>query len=183
MATKNKYKEITSSSPLLFSSLSPLPSPSLPSPLSQEAIAMPPKFRKVGLVDDPSADARRTLLEESDEEIFDFRETNQPNARTKSKSDGSHADPALQRARREVDEAVDIMRQNIGKVLDRGGRLDDLEDKSEVLMQGAFAFQRGSRRLTRELWWKRTRARIIIGLIITAVLGLIILVFVLKSKH
>lgn len=34
------------------------------------------------------------------------------------------------RAQREVDDVVDIMRKNVGKVLERGERIEDIEDKS-----------------------------------------------------
>ncbi|EGD80461.1 hypothetical protein PTSG_11105 [Salpingoeca rosetta] len=144
---------------------------------------MPPKFRRVGMVDDPNEAARRSLLDDdSDEDIFDIHDHTRGASSRRGAQPAGHDDTALRTAQREVDEAVDVMKQNIGKVLERGGKLDDLEDKSEVLMQGSFAFQRGSRRLTRELWWKRTRARIIIGLIVAAILAIIILVFVLKKK-
>ncbi len=31
---------------------------------------------------------------------------------------------------KEVDSVIDVMRDNVGKVLDRGNKIEDLEDKS-----------------------------------------------------
>jgi hypothetical protein len=40
-------------------------------------------------------------------------------------------------AKKQVDDVMDIMRDNLGKVLDRDDKLASLEDKSETLMVGA----------------------------------------------
>jgi hypothetical protein len=45
-------------------------------------------------------------------------------------------------ARRQVDEVVDIMRDNMEKVLERDEKIGDLQDKSEDLLTGADKFQR-----------------------------------------
>jgi hypothetical protein len=45
-------------------------------------------------------------------------------------------------ARRQVDEVVDIMRDNMEKVLERDAKIGDLQDKSEDLLTGADKFQR-----------------------------------------
>ena len=41
--------------------------------------------------------------------------------------------PAVYRLQSQVHEVVDVMKDNIGKVMDRGDRLDDLHDKSGSL--------------------------------------------------
>ena len=45
-------------------------------------------------------------------------------------SDHDEGDDKLARTQAEVDGLVGIMRDNVGKVLDRSAKLDDLEDKS-----------------------------------------------------
>jgi hypothetical protein len=45
-------------------------------------------------------------------------------------SAGRRSDPSLDRARAQVGEVMDVMRDNFTKVLDRGDKLGDLEDKS-----------------------------------------------------
>ena len=45
-------------------------------------------------------------------------------------------------AQREVDSVVDIMRDNMGKVLDRSAKLDDLEDKSGMKTLVMHSYQK-----------------------------------------
>lgn len=59
-------------------------------------------------------------------------------------NNGGGGDDQLKRAQEQVNDVVGIMRDNIEKVLDRGDKLGDLEDKSENLMEGAQAFRRGT---------------------------------------
>eukprot|EP01147_Barroeca_monosierra_P002643 gene2643-5545_t len=125
---------------------------------------MPPKFARA--LGKDYHNNRRWLLEEDDLDIENDADGNITRHDTTR--------PEKTSVRKEVDEAVDVMRKNIGKVLDRGGKLDDLEDKSDELMRGAYAFQRDSRKLTRQLWWKRTKARIIFGLIALGIIVVII---------
>eukprot|EP00035_Acanthoeca_spectabilis_P004735 m.106520 g.106520 ORF g.106520 m.106520 type:complete len:76 (-) comp12704_c0_seq7:1273-1500(-) len=65
------------------------------------------------------------------------------------------------------------MRTNMGKVLDRSAKLDDLEDKSEKLSDGAVAFKRKSRRMTWLMWWQNMRWKIVIALVVLAILLII----------
>lgn len=38
----------------------------------------------------------------------------------------------------QVDEVIDVMQENITKVIERGERLDDLQDKSGVMLNAAL---------------------------------------------
>ena len=68
------------------------------------------------------------------------------------RGDGNNGSDQLKRAQEQVEDVVGIMRDNIGKVLDRGDKLGDLEDKSENLMEGAQAFRRGAKKLSWNTW-------------------------------
>merc|ERR1719272_2933729 len=54
----------------------------------------------------------------------------------------------------------------MGKVLDRSTKLDDLEDKSEILAEGAMQFRRGTKKLTWTMWVQSVRWKIFIGLLV-----------------
>jgi vesicle-associated membrane protein 7 len=58
------------------------------------------------------------------------------------------------RVQDEIDEAADLMRSNIEKVVDRGEHLELLVDKSEGFSANARAFQRQSSSLKNAMWWK-----------------------------
>ncbi|KAB0377573.1 hypothetical protein FD755_012017, partial [Muntiacus reevesi] len=54
----------------------------------------------------------------------------------------------------QVDEVIDVMQENITKVIERGERLDELQDKSESLSDNATAFSNRSKQLRRQMWWR-----------------------------
>ena len=49
------------------------------------------------------------------------------------------------------------MRDNMEKVLERDAKLDDLNDKSEALSDGAFRFQKTSKKLKQAMCWQNYR--------------------------
>ncbi|KAI8969662.1 synaptobrevin-domain-containing protein [Pilobolus umbonatus] len=74
----------------------------------------------------------------------------------------------------QVDEVVNIMQGNIDKVLQRGERLDDLRGKTEDLEATAKHFRRGANQVRKRMWWKDLKWKIIIGVTILVILGIII---------
>uniref|UniRef100_U3I8Y3 Vesicle associated membrane protein 4 n=1 Tax=Anas platyrhynchos platyrhynchos TaxID=8840 RepID=U3I8Y3_ANAPP len=115
---------------------------------------MPPKFKR-HLHDDELTGSvrseRRNLLEEdSDEEEDFFFVQNQ------------------------VDEVIDVMQENITKVIERGERLDDLQDKSESLSDNATAFSNRAKQLRRQMWWRGCKMKAIIALVVVVLLLVII---------
>ena len=48
----------------------------------------------------------------------------------------------LEAARRQVDEVQNIMKQNVDKVLERDGKLSQLEDRADRLQEGTEQFHR-----------------------------------------
>ncbi|CAJ0943075.1 unnamed protein product [Ranitomeya imitator] len=57
----------------------------------------------------------------------------------------------------QVDEVIDVMQENITKVIERGERLDELQDKSESLSDNATAFSSRARQLRRQMWWRECK--------------------------
>ncbi|XP_060132565.1 vesicle-associated membrane protein 4 isoform X2 [Zootoca vivipara] len=66
------------------------------------------------------------------------------------------------------------MQENITKVIERGERLDDLQDKSESLSDNATAFSSRSKQLRRQMWWRGCKMKVIVALVAVAVLLVII---------
>ncbi|MEE6522743.1 hypothetical protein FKM82_021368, partial [Ascaphus truei] len=52
------------------------------------------------------------------------------------------------------------MQENITKVIERGERLDELQDKSESLSDNATAFSSRSRQLRRQMWWRECKVSV-----------------------
>ncbi|KAJ3828627.1 synaptobrevin-domain-containing protein [Lentinula raphanica] len=93
-------------------------------------------------------------------------------------SHGGNAKTAAIQA--QIDDTVEIMRDNISKVAERGERLDSLQDKTDNLAVSAQGFRRGANRVRKNMWWKDMKMRIIIGLAI-AVIIVIIVVSIVKA--
>ncbi|KAK5175265.1 Vesicle membrane receptor protein (v-SNARE) [Saxophila tyrrhenica] len=81
----------------------------------------------------------------------------------------SYFKPALmEETHKEIDSAVDQMRNNITQVGARGERLDHLQDKTNNLADSANGFRRGANRVRKQMWWKDMKMRmcIIVGIIV-----------------
>ncbi|XP_072367652.1 vesicle-associated membrane protein 4 isoform X2 [Scyliorhinus torazame] len=123
---------------------------------------MPPKFKRHLNDDDVTGSIRserRNLLEDdSDEEEDFFLVQNQ------------------------VDEVIDVMQENITRVIERGERLDELQDKSESLSDNATVFSNRAKQLRRQMWWKECKMKVIISVVVVIVLLVIIIPVILKNR-
>lgn len=80
---------------------------------------------------------------------------------------------ANDRLRQQIDDTVNVMRQNIQRTEQRQGNIDQLGDATHRLQGSAHDFQRGTNRVRKQFWWKNLRMMGWIGLgaaIIVAIL-------------
>ncbi|KAF8273530.1 synaptobrevin [Lactarius quietus] len=82
----------------------------------------------------------------------------------------------------QIDDTVNIMRDNITKVTDRGERLDSLQDKTDNLAVSAQGFRRNANRVRKNMWWKDMKMRIIIGIAILVIIAIIVVSIVKATK-
>ncbi|KAL9627361.1 MAG: hypothetical protein Q9204_006621, partial [Flavoplaca sp. TL-2023a] len=85
--------------------------------------------------------------------------------------DGADRTAALQA---QIDDTVNVMRQNIQRTEERGGRLDNVEAQTEGLKNSAERFKRGANRVRKDFWWKNVRMWVLIILGIAVVIALIV---------
>uniref|UniRef100_A0A3Q2Y8S3 Vesicle-associated membrane protein 4 n=1 Tax=Hippocampus comes TaxID=109280 RepID=A0A3Q2Y8S3_HIPCM len=115
---------------------------------------MPPKFKR-HLNDDEVTGSvrseRRNLLEEDSDEEEDFFLRGPTGPRLGGQND------KLKHVQSQVDEVIDVMQENISKVIERGERLDDLQDKSESLSDNASAFSSRAKQLHRRMMWRNMK--------------------------
>lgn len=57
----------------------------------------------------------------------------------------------------QIDDTVNVMRQNIQRTEQRQGHVDELDDRTKRLNISAEQFQRGTNRVRKQLWWKNLR--------------------------
>ncbi|KAJ3628702.1 hypothetical protein Zmor_003947 [Zophobas morio] len=93
------------------------------------------------------------------------------------------SDQRIQDTQRQVDEVVDIMRQNVSQVIERDEKLTNIDDKSEALVSGANRFQKTSTQVKRRLWWKNVWwTMAIVGVILLIVLIILLIAQPWKKK-
>nr|XP_009937599.1 PREDICTED: vesicle-associated membrane protein 4 [Opisthocomus hoazin] len=117
---------------------------------------------------------QRNLLEEDSDEEEDFFLRGPSGPRFGPRND------KIRHVQNQVDEVIDVMQENITKVIERGERLDDLQDKSESLSDNATAFSNRAKQLRRQMWWRGCKMKAIIALVAVVLLLVIIVPIVLK---
>lgn len=75
-----------------------------------------------------------------------------------------------------VDAVKATMTENIGRMLDRGEKLELLTDKTENLMSEADRFQKTGKQLRRQFWWQNMKMKLII---VAAVVLLAVVIFLM----
>ncbi|KAI0029509.1 synaptobrevin-domain-containing protein [Vararia minispora EC-137] len=79
----------------------------------------------------------------------------------------------------QIDDTVNIMRDNITKVVERQERLDSLQDKTDNLAVSAQGFRRNANRVRKNMWYMR----IIIGVTIAVIIVIIVVAIVKGTGH
>lgn len=79
----------------------------------------------------------------------------------------------------DVNQLTSVMQTNINKVLERGDRMDTLNERSELLSSRANEFRISSRNVRRKFWWQNLRFQLIMG---TAALAVVVVIIYLISK-
>ncbi|MBZ3887770.1 Vesicle-associated membrane protein 4 [Sciurus carolinensis] len=132
---------------------------------------MPPKFKRHLNDDDVTGSVkseRRNLLEDDSDEEEDFFLRGPSGPRFGPRND------KIKHVQNQVDEVIDVMQENITKVIERGERLDELQDKSESLSDNATAFSNRAKQLRRQMWWRGCKIKAIMALVAVILLLVII---------
>jgi hypothetical protein len=86
----------------------------------------------------------------------------------------------LDDTKKQVDTVIDIMKDNIEKVLQRDEKLTDIESRSEELRDGASRFQKVSTKLKHKMWCKNMKFIIILAAIFLFLIMIILLIIFKK---
>ncbi|CAF1044998.1 unnamed protein product [Adineta ricciae] len=80
----------------------------------------------------------------------------------------------------DVNQVVDVMKDNLDKVLERDAKLTTLENRADALQTGASQFTTNASKLKRKYWWKNLKMWIIL-IIVIIVLIIVIVVAITQS--
>jgi len=80
----------------------------------------------------------------------------------------------ISKVRGEIEDAKNIMVNNIEKVLERGEKIEVLVDKTEDLNQQSASFKSKGQKLKMKMWWKNAKLCCILICIVAVILAVII---------
>ncbi|XP_042561595.1 vesicle-associated membrane protein 5 [Clupea harengus] len=87
----------------------------------------------------------------------------------------------LQQAQDDVDEVKVIMLDNLNKAEERSGKLGELENRADLLLQQSKGFAKTAVKVKRKKQWENNKMKILIAGIASGVIVVIILVAVLTN--
>lgn len=89
---------------------------------------------------------------------------------------GTQAGKELERCQRQADQVTEIMLNNFDKVLERDGKLSELQQRSDQLLDMSSAFSKTTKTLAQQKRWENIRCRVYLGLAVAGGLLLILIV-------
>ncbi|XP_011879572.1 PREDICTED: synaptobrevin homolog 2-like isoform X2 [Vollenhovia emeryi] len=119
-------------------------------------------------------DEKESLLEHDsdlDEEMLFTRPS--------TSSGNENGDSKMDSVKLQIQEVADVMRDNVQKVMDRGERLEDLQEASDRLSMAGNEFREAAKRAQRRAWLQNIKSRIvIISVTVTVVLFIVVSILV-----
>jgi len=73
-----------------------------------------------------------------------------------------------------ANEIQNIMKNNVDKIMERGGKLSDLKGRADQLQAGTEQFRKNAVKIKRKKSWENMKMKIIIGVIIAVIIIIII---------
>nr|XP_046202890.1 vesicle-associated membrane protein 5-like isoform X2 [Oncorhynchus gorbuscha] len=79
----------------------------------------------------------------------------------------------LQQAQEEVEEVKVIMLDNLNKADERSGKLGELENRADELLEKSKAFSKSAGRVKQQKWWEHMKMKVLlsgIGVVVAAII-------------
>ncbi|KAM4748174.1 vesicle-associated membrane protein 5 [Rhinophrynus dorsalis] len=84
---------------------------------------------------------------------------------------------------RNAEEVTVLMKNNVNKVIEREGKLSDMEERSQDLLSMATSFQKTAKTVERHTRWEKYRWYVICGGIVLLIVIIIVIVIVVVSQQ
>jgi len=81
---------------------------------------------------------------------------------------------SIQQTKNQVNQVIDVMKNNMVKVMERDDKVNDLAQRSEAMQMGAAQFQVQSRNLKKKYWWQNFKWWLIVIFVTIVVILLIV---------
>ncbi|XP_076649567.1 vesicle-associated membrane protein 4 isoform X2 [Halictus rubicundus] len=123
-------------------------------------------------------DEREMLLDHDSDPDEDML-FNRPNT-SSTEPNESKTDSKMDSVRLQIQEVTEVMRENVQKVMDRGERLEDLQEASDRLSMAGHEFRAAAKKAQQRAWLQNFRTRVILVAITVTVVVCIIVTIVVK---
>ncbi|VDK29747.1 unnamed protein product [Gongylonema pulchrum] len=81
----------------------------------------------------------------------------------------------IQSTRKQLEEVIEIVRSDIGRIIEREGRLQDLNARADEMQARAEQFSRKALQVRRNEWWRSVRMMMSVAavftLVVTGIIG------------
>ena len=98
--------------------------------------------------------------------------------RDRDPAGGSTAGSKIEQIEKQVNEVMNLMKDNVSLVDERGKRLEDLNQRADALRSGAEGWSKTAKKVNRKYHWKNLKMWLIIGVILVVIVIIIIAVSV-----
>ncbi|XP_076175277.1 vesicle-associated membrane protein 3 isoform X2 [Ptiloglossa arizonensis] len=126
-----------------------------------------------------AAKDEKELLLEHDSDPDENMLFNRPST-SSLESNSPKIDGKMDNVRLQIHEVTEVMRENVQKVMERGERLEDLQEASDRLNITGSEFRAAAKRAQQRAWLQNFKTRIILVAITVTVVVCIIVSIVLK---
>ena len=82
----------------------------------------------------------------------------------------------LAQTQRQVDQVVDIMKNNMDRVLERDTKLSDLDTRADALQLESQQFEKTSAAVKNKYWWENMKMWIILAVVVLVLIGVIVII-------
>ena len=87
---------------------------------------------------------------------------------------------SVARARTQIDEVQNLMKDNLNKVIKRGDNIETLVERTDELQESIVDFHSSSVKLRRQLWWQNAKFCIAFWVILAIIILVIVLIILGK---
>lgn len=81
-----------------------------------------------------------------------------------------------------MDEVVNVMRDNVTKVMERDTKLSELDARAENLQHASVNFATSAKRVRKKMWWENLKWKLIIGGVVIGILIIIVTIIVVETS-
>jgi DNA repair ATPase RecN len=88
-------------------------------------------------------------------------------------SSGRKSDQKVKDLQGQVNDVMNVMKENVNKIIDRGENLDRVEERALNLENSANHFRSSSKQVYKKYWWKNAKCNMIIGAVVLTVVVIV----------